>query len=442
MLQSSKNTEKLINDPQNNNQNIKNNLSSFLNPSIYFLINLLFIYQLIVYIQNHSHLGGLVLWDTAFLLIVNADPRYPFLSWLFGDCSKEEILTRIGRESVPLLQIIGVVVFQALLFVNFTHAIEAIFCDDSTSLYSQQFITMVVINIIFKLILFSSKFSIKDLSKINKLTIHFASSIIMLILFYFNWLFTYKDNELISKWDRYFGALFCLLMSVATLKIFRKNLPFLLCDSPEGIDANELKDEIEKEFKQIECRQLHIYRKWPNKTSFEAFVHIQIIDCSFMRGNEAKIKTEAKVENEVVMENEAKSEVEAKREIEAKSETEAKMETKAKVEAGSELEAEAKSETEAKMETKAKVEAGSEREAEAKSETEAKMETEAEAKVETKSHCEAKYKTKANFQTEAEIAERNKENHVLKIMSSLTEFLYKRGALKVNIQPLINSNIL
>nr|CAD2125021.1 unnamed protein product [Meloidogyne enterolobii] len=421
MLQSPKNTEKLINNPQNNNQNNKNNLSSFINPSIYFLINLLFIYQLIVYIQNHSHLGGLVLWDTAFLLIVNADPRYPFLSWLFGDCSKEEILTRIGRESVPLLQIIGVVVFQALLFVNFTHAIEAIFCDDSTSLYSQQFITMVVINILFKLILlilFSSKFSIKDLSKLNKITIHFASSIIMLILFYFNWLFTNKNNELISKWDRYFGALFCFLMSVATFKIFRKNLPFLLCDSPEGIDANELKDEIEKEFKQIQCRQLHIYRKWPNKTSFEAFVHIQIVDCSFMKENEAKIKAEAKVENEVVMENEAKSEVEAKREIEAKMGTEAKTET----------------------ETEAKVEEGSELEAEAKSETEAKMETE--AKVETKSHSEAKYKTEANFQTEAEIAERNKENHVLKIMSSLTEFLYKRGALKVNIQPLINSNIL
>uniref|UniRef100_A0A914M7H5 Uncharacterized protein n=1 Tax=Meloidogyne incognita TaxID=6306 RepID=A0A914M7H5_MELIC len=45
--------------------------------------------------------------------------------------TSKEILTRIGRESVPLLQIIGVVVFQALLFVNFTHAIEAIFCDDS-----------------------------------------------------------------------------------------------------------------------------------------------------------------------------------------------------------------------------------------------------------------------------------------------------------------------
>ncbi|CAK5078113.1 unnamed protein product [Meloidogyne enterolobii] len=97
MLQSPKNTEKLINNPQNNNQNNKNNLSSIINPSIYFLINLLFIYQLIVYIQNHSHLGGLVLWDTAFLLIVNADPRYPFLSWLFGDCSKEVIFFLIRK---------------------------------------------------------------------------------------------------------------------------------------------------------------------------------------------------------------------------------------------------------------------------------------------------------------------------------------------------------
>ena len=44
----------------------------------------------------------------------------------------KEITTKIGRESRPLLQIIGVVVFQALLFVNFTHAIEAIFCDNST----------------------------------------------------------------------------------------------------------------------------------------------------------------------------------------------------------------------------------------------------------------------------------------------------------------------
>jgi hypothetical protein len=26
-------------------------------------------------------------------------------------------------------------------------------------------------------------------------------------------------------------------------------LPFLLCDAPEGIDANELKEEIEKEVK-------------------------------------------------------------------------------------------------------------------------------------------------------------------------------------------------
>ncbi|KAL7070497.1 hypothetical protein ACQ4LE_010187 [Meloidogyne hapla] len=125
----SKNTEKLINNTQNTQ--INNNLF-FKNSIIYFLINLLFIYQLIVYIQNHSHLGGLILWDTLFLLIVNADPRYPPLNWLINDYYKEEILTRIGRESVPLLQIIGVVVFQALLFVNFTHAIEAIFCDDST----------------------------------------------------------------------------------------------------------------------------------------------------------------------------------------------------------------------------------------------------------------------------------------------------------------------
>ena len=97
MPKSSKNSEKIENISTNNNNNdiqINQNYYSFFNYSIiYLLICLLFIYQLIVYIQNHSHLGGLTLWDTSFLIIVNADPRVPPLNWLFADCSREVYLS-------------------------------------------------------------------------------------------------------------------------------------------------------------------------------------------------------------------------------------------------------------------------------------------------------------------------------------------------------------
>ncbi|KAF7632195.1 hypothetical protein Mgra_00008380 [Meloidogyne graminicola] len=131
MPQSSNNSQKseIIQNNKSSKNNQNNSFIKYL--IIYFLLNLFFIYQLIVYIQNHNHLGGLIFWDTAFLLIVNLDPKFPPLKWIFTEYFKKDFITKLGSESQPLIQIIGVVVFQALLFVNFTHSIEAIFCDDS-----------------------------------------------------------------------------------------------------------------------------------------------------------------------------------------------------------------------------------------------------------------------------------------------------------------------
>jgi hypothetical protein len=37
----------------------------------------------------------------------------------------------------PLIMVVGSVVLQALVFVNFSHALEAIFCDDDDSIHTQ-----------------------------------------------------------------------------------------------------------------------------------------------------------------------------------------------------------------------------------------------------------------------------------------------------------------
>lgn len=88
---------------------------------------------------------------------------------------------------------------------------------------------------------------------------------------------------------------YCRIVSV------KKNLPYLLCDAPEGVDLDQLKIEIEKEVEKrirylkfsfltfkfpIRCEHLHIYRRWPDTKSFDVFGHIQLGKIDHFDGNE------------------------------------------------------------------------------------------------------------------------------------------------------------
>lgn len=244
---------------------------------LYPALCLLFAVQLLAILRNHSHIGGPTMFDTILLLIVKADMRWPPLSWLIG--RQQPHTSKISNCDLrPLLLVIGGTVFQALLFVNLSHALEAITCADSSSHFSPPFICMVVLNLVAKspLIFCSDRLSLADLSLANRWLLHFGPSLAALGLFMANWHFTPEDDFLISHMDRYLGAGFCLLLSVAIFPISWNNLPFLLCDSPPDLDCEELKAQIERQLPQIRCRHLHIYRKWPGQRSFDVFAHVQL----------------------------------------------------------------------------------------------------------------------------------------------------------------------
>jgi hypothetical protein len=51
---------------------------------LYSALWLLFAIQMVAILKNHSHLGGLTMFDTILLIIVKAEPKRMPLRWIFG----------------------------------------------------------------------------------------------------------------------------------------------------------------------------------------------------------------------------------------------------------------------------------------------------------------------------------------------------------------------
>ncbi|KAL3095925.1 hypothetical protein niasHS_005684 [Heterodera schachtii] len=238
----------------------------------YAALFLLFLAQLAAILHNHSHLGGLSMFDTVMLLIVKIDTVH-LHKWLFPGKNVSK------SEMAPFLLIVACTVFEALIFVNFTHAVEAITCADSSSHFSAPFLATVALNMLVKspLIFLSHKMSVPDIPTSRRYFLHFGAPLATVALALANNYFSPETGEVISCLDRYLGAGMCVLLSAVVLPIFKQNMPFLLCEVPKGAKETQLKAEIEQKFPNLRLVHLHIYSKWPGH-NFDVFLHVSLVN--------------------------------------------------------------------------------------------------------------------------------------------------------------------
>ncbi|KAL3100332.1 hypothetical protein niasHT_029494 [Heterodera trifolii] len=204
----------------------------------YAALFLLFLAQLAAILHNHSHLGGLSMFDTVILLIVKMDTVH-LHKWMF----------------------------------------PAITCADSSSHFSAPFLATVALNMLVKspLIFLSHKMSVPDISTSRRYFLHFGATLATVALAFANNYFSRETGEVISYLDRYLGAGMCVLLSAVVLPIFRQNMPFLLCEVPKGAKETQLKAEIEQKFPNLRLVHLHIYSKWPGH-NFDVFLHVSLVN--------------------------------------------------------------------------------------------------------------------------------------------------------------------
>uniref|UniRef100_A0A914H0R0 Uncharacterized protein n=1 Tax=Globodera rostochiensis TaxID=31243 RepID=A0A914H0R0_GLORO len=241
-----------------------------LHRAAYTALFALFLAQLVAILNNHSHLGGLTMFDTVILLIIKAD-TVDLHRLLFPGKNVAK------SELAPLLLIVACIVFEALIFVNFTHAIEAITCADSSSHFSAPFLATVGLNIMIKspILYWSRELSVSGISLSCRYFLHFGASLGTVSLAIANQYFSPETDKFISCLDRYLGAGMCVLLSIVVFPLFKQNVPYLLCDVPEGAREDQLRAEIEQKFPNVRCTHLHIYIKWPGH-KFDAFLHVTI----------------------------------------------------------------------------------------------------------------------------------------------------------------------
>ncbi|KAK0397180.1 hypothetical protein QR680_002021 [Steinernema hermaphroditum] len=226
----------------------------------YWLLAVLFILQTIAMTQSHSLTGRLTLCDTLLFVIAMAHRIFP------------------GPPNLGLvLHAAGFVAFEALVFVNLSHAMEMLYEPETDAHFSTFFVTITVVDIVVKSVLLCLGEFPRMFSRIfRKVLIHYTATVATLTLTVLNYKLSKESNEYLAAIDPYVAIGVSAILSAVAIPQLLHLIPFLFGNIPGQFSVHNFKKDIEQKFNNATVLHLHVYRKWPGE-NFDIFIHIGLV---------------------------------------------------------------------------------------------------------------------------------------------------------------------
>uniref|UniRef100_A0A914DU32 Uncharacterized protein n=1 Tax=Acrobeloides nanus TaxID=290746 RepID=A0A914DU32_9BILA len=205
-------------------------------------------------------------------------------------------------NSLPGLQLFlrlaALVTFEALIFVNSTHALEMLFCPESHMHFSKLVVATVILDILIKSLLLTTK-QVDDLflKFYQQIILHFLTSTIFLIVTVLNFIFSQENNHhnmtlidqennhnmtrtdqennlYMTMIDPYLTLFIAFTLSLIMIPTASNYMPYIFGDTPKDFDIDQFKEDIAKKYENVRCLHIHVFRKWLDR--FDIFMHISI----------------------------------------------------------------------------------------------------------------------------------------------------------------------
>lgn len=240
----------------------------------YWILFLLFIIQTGAVCFTHCLTARLALCDTLLLVIVLASKGI-----------------KCNEKAPSVLRTAGLIAFEGLIFVNFTHAIQMLVQRHDIGVHLKElYIGLTLLDIIIKAIFMC--FGVLPrlyLGILSRLLLHFGATFATLFVTLLG--YVKHDEGIILMADPIFTVITSTVLSVIAFPAFCRSTPFLFGDIPTDFKVDEFKTEVNAKFSNASCDHIHVYRRWPGN-AFDAFLSI-VYRCSMKEPNwEKKAQTD------------------------------------------------------------------------------------------------------------------------------------------------------
>uniref|UniRef100_A0AC34F4U5 Uncharacterized protein n=1 Tax=Panagrolaimus sp. ES5 TaxID=591445 RepID=A0AC34F4U5_9BILA len=239
----------------------ENMLLTFLwNKLPFILLVILCISQVIASLLTHSIVARLTLCDTI----------------LFTIAMSRRIFTKSKENLDVFLRLAGIIAFEALIFVNFTHSMEIVFVEHHDTHISHIFLLVTAADVILKtLFLATGIFPTLGLNWMRRIILHFLASICLLSLAAVDAKMSKMPNDYLSTLDPYLGIFLSIVLTIIALPSALSLLPYLCANIPDSFKVNDFVKEMETKFPNTRCAHIHVFRQWP-ENNFEVIMHVLI----------------------------------------------------------------------------------------------------------------------------------------------------------------------
>uniref|UniRef100_A0A1I7XX25 Ion_trans domain-containing protein n=1 Tax=Steinernema glaseri TaxID=37863 RepID=A0A1I7XX25_9BILA len=226
----------------------------------YWLTAVLFVLQTVAMTQSHSLTGRLTLCDTLLFVIAMAYRVFP------------------GPPNLGLvLHTAGFIAFEALVFVNLSHAMEMLYEPETDAHFSTFFVAVVILDVAVKSVLLcASEFPHMFSRVFRKLFLHYTATGATLTLCVLNAKLSKENNEYLAAIDPYVAIVVSLILSAIAIPQLLHLLPFIFCNIPEAFSVQNFKRDVEQKFSNATVLHMHVYRMWPSE-SFAIFLHLGLV---------------------------------------------------------------------------------------------------------------------------------------------------------------------
>uniref|UniRef100_A0A7E4W845 ZT_dimer domain-containing protein n=1 Tax=Panagrellus redivivus TaxID=6233 RepID=A0A7E4W845_PANRE len=227
----------------------------------YLILLSLAIAQVCATLQTHSLVARLVLCDTTLFVIVMA----------------RRLFTKAQENLDLFLRLAGVIAFEALIFVNFTHGLEVLFVEHHDTHMSHIFVIVTLFDVAIKTAFLTfGVFPTLGLTWPRRAVLHYLASFTALALAALDYFYKNPSGvSYLARFDPYCCGIICILLSCITIPIMIKIIPYLLGDIPVSFNVSEFTKTVQAKFPNVSCRHIHAFRQWPND-NFEVIMHVEV----------------------------------------------------------------------------------------------------------------------------------------------------------------------
>jgi hypothetical protein len=203
-------------------------LDAMWNKFPFILLVILCISQVIASLLTHSIVARLTLCDTI----------------LFTIAMSRRIFTKSKENLDVFLRLAGIIAFEALIFVNFTHSMEIVFVEHHDTHISHIFLVVTAADVILKtLFLATGIFPTLGLNWMRRIMLHFLASICLLSLAAVD--AKMSNDDYLSTLDPYLGIFLSIVLTLIALPSAFSLLPYLCANIPNSFKVNDFVKEME-----------------------------------------------------------------------------------------------------------------------------------------------------------------------------------------------------